>query len=145
MRRIATFAGLALALALPATAAGAGKIALKGEVVGVPTSGVAITITKDQASIGKITKLNFNRVPLSCSDGQTGVVSGSSTRSFEVRGKNFTRRTRIAGPGIQNGFFRVSGKFRRGGRVAKGFVRFSLKTTTGAGCGSDNVRWKAAK
>ncbi len=144
MRRIGICAGLVLVMVFPATAL-AEQIKLKGEIVGVPTSGVRITITKDDGAIGKISKLSFNRVPLTCSDGSAASVSGSALQAFEVRGKNFTRRTSIAGPGIQNGFFRVSGKFRRGGKTAKGFVRFSLKTTTGAGCGTDNVRWKASK
>jgi hypothetical protein len=144
MRHVAALAGIVVVLAVPATAS-AGKIKLQGNVAGTPSSNVQLTVRKDEGDLEKITKLKFQRVPLNCSDGTSGAISGQTVRSFEVRGKDFTRRTRIAGPGISKGFFRVSGKFRRGGRVAKGFVRFAITSTTGAGCGTGNVRWKATK
>ena len=144
MRRIATMTGILILLAVPATAA-AGKVRLQGEVAQAPASNVQITVSKKQGNLQAITKLKFARVPLNCDDGTNGAITGQATHSFKVRGKDFTRRTRIEGVGIDKGYFRVSGKFRRGGKVAKGFVRFAIKATTGAGCGTGNVRWKAAK
>ena len=144
MRRIATLGGVVILLVMPASAS-AGKIKLQGTVAGAPASNVQITVTKNHGNLQQITKLKFARVPLNCSDGTAGAITGQSTGSFKVRGKDFTRRTRIEGIGIEKGHFRVSGKFRRGGKVAKGFVRFAIKATSGAGCGTGNVRWKAAK
>jgi hypothetical protein len=144
MRRFAVLAILVVVLALPAAAI-AGKIELKGGVAGAQGSSVQVTVTKKSGHIGKITKLKFQRVPLNCQDGQAAAISGRTLRSFPVRGKDFTRKTKISGPGIGNGFFRVSGKFRRGGKVAKGSVRFSIQRTDGVGCGTGNQRWKATK
>lgn len=144
MRRVAMLAVFVVALALPA-AATAGKIKLDGGVTGAQGSNVQLTVTKNGGEIGKITKLKFQRVPLNCQDGQAGAISGRSLRSFPVSGRDFTRRTKISGVGIKKGFFRVSGKFRRGGKVAKGSVRFSIKRTDGVGCGTGDVRWKAQK
>ena len=145
MRRVAVLTTIALALLLPATAAGAGKIRLEGEVAFAAGSKVLITVTKKEGHIGKITKLKFQRVPLNCQDGQGGAISGRTLGSFPVRGKDFTRKTKISGPGIRNGFFRVSGRFRRGGKTAKGKVRFSIKRSDGIGCGTGDVFWKATK
>jgi hypothetical protein len=144
MRRVAVLAVFVLALALPATAT-AGKVELRGAVTGAQGSSVQVTVTKKGGEIRKITKLKFQRVPLNCQDGQAGAISGRALRSFPVSGKDFTRKTRIEGPGIQKGYFRVSGKFRRGGKVAKGSVRFAVKRTDGVGCGTGDVRWKARK
>lgn len=144
MRRVAVLTVFMLVLALPATAA-AGKVKLRGAVTGAQGSAVQVTVTKKGGEIRKITKLKFQRVPLNCQDGQGGAISGSTLRSFPVRGKDFTRKTRISGLGIKKGHFRVSGKFRRGGKVAKGSVRFAIKRTDGVGCGTGNVRWKARK
>jgi hypothetical protein len=144
MRRVAVLTVFMLALALPATAA-AGKVKLRGAVTGAQGSAVQLTVTKEGGEIRKITKLKFQRVPLNCQDGQGGAISGSTLRSFPVRGKDFTRKTRISGLGIKKGHFRVSGKFRRGGKVAKGSVRFAIKRTDGVGCGTGDVRWKARK
>ena len=41
------------------------------------------------------------------------------------------------------GYFKATAKFRRGGKAAKGSVRFAFKTTVGTGCGTDSVRWRA--
>jgi hypothetical protein len=145
MRRVAALTALAVALALPAAAMGAGKIKLEGGVAGAQASNVQVTVTKKGGEIGKITKLKFQRVPINCQDGQGGAISGRTLGSFQVRGRDFTRRTRISGPGIQNGFFRVSGRFRRGGKVAKGSVRFAIQRPDGIGCGTGDLRWKAVK
>ena len=145
MRRIAAIATFALVLALPAEDAVAGKIKLDGEVTGAEGSRVQITVTKKSGHIGKITKLKFQRVPLNCEDGQAAAISGRTLGSFPVRGKDFTRRTRISGVGIKKGFFRVTGRFRRGGKVAKGGVRFAIKRSDGVGCGTGDLRWKASK
>jgi hypothetical protein len=145
MRRVVTvFVVGLIALAMPGVAS-AGKVKLGGGVAGAPSSKVQITVTKKHGNLGKITKLKFNRVPITCADGLNTAINGRTVRSFRVSGNKFTKRTRIAGPGIKNGFFRASGKFRRGGKVAKGFVRFSVKRTDGVGCGTDTQRWKAKK
>jgi hypothetical protein len=147
MRKVALFATLVLALtvAVPASSSAAGKLRLTGAVAFAPGSKVQLTVTKKRGHIGKITKLKFQRLPLNCQDGQAVAISGRTLRSFPVRGKDFTRRTKISGTGIRNGFFRVTGKFRRGGKVAKGAVRFSIKRTDGVGCGTGDLRWKAEK
>jgi hypothetical protein len=147
MRKVALLATLVLALALfvPASSSAAGKLKLEGAVAFAQGSKVQLTVTKKSGHIGKITKLKFEGLPLNCQDGQTAAISGRTLRSFPVRGKDFTRRTKISGPGIRNGFFRVTGNFRRGGRVAKGAVRFSIKRTDGVGCGTGDLRWKATK
>jgi hypothetical protein len=147
MRKLALLATLVLALALfvPASSSAAGKLKLEGAVAFAQGSKVQLTVTKKSGHIGKITKLKFEGLPLNCQDGQTAAISGRTLRSFPVRGKDFTRRTKISGPGIRNGFFRVTGNFRRGGRVAKGAVRFSIKRTDGVGCGTGDLRWKATK
>ena len=144
MRRIATLGVIAVLLVVPAGAS-AGKLKLQGAVAGAPASKVQLTVTKNHGNLQQITKLKFARVPLNCSDGTSAAITGQSLRSFKVRGKDFTRRNRVEGIGIEKGYFRVSGKFRRGGKVAKGFVRFAIKTTSGTGCGTGNVRWKAVK
>ena len=51
----------------------------------------------------------------------------------------------MRGVGIDKGYFKASGKFRRGGKAVKGRVRFAFKTAPGAGCGTDSVRWRAEK
>ena len=147
MRRVAVLATLASRSRwrCPASAAAAGKIKLEGEVAFAEGSKVTLTVTKKSGHIGKITKLKFQRVPLNCEDGQGGAISGRTLGSYAVRGKDFTRRTKISGTGIKNGFFRVAGRFRRGGKVAKGSVRFSIKRTDGVGCGTGDLRWKALK
>jgi hypothetical protein len=144
MRRVAVLAVFALALALSATAT-AGKVQLGGAVSAAPGSKVKLTITKQGGEIRKITKLKFQRVPINCQDGQGGAITGRALRSFPVSGKDFTRKTRIQGVGIQKGYFRVSGKFRRGGKVAKGSVRFAIQRPDGVGCGTGDLRWKAEK
>jgi hypothetical protein len=145
MRRVVAVCVVALiAVAVPSVAS-AGKVKLSGGVAGAPASKVQITVTKKHGNLGKITKLKFSRVPITCADGLNTAINGRTVRSFRVSGNKFTKRTRIAGPGIKNGFFRASGKFRRGGKVGKGFVRFSVKRTDGVGCGTDTRRWKAKK
>jgi hypothetical protein len=147
MRKVALLATVVFAfvLALPASSSAGGKLRLEGEVAFAPGSKVKLTVTKKRGHIGKITKLKFQRVPLNCQDGQGGAISGRTLGSFPVRGKDFTRKTRISGTGIKNGFFRVSGRFRHGGKTAKGKVRFSIKRTDGIGCGTGDVFWKVTK
>jgi hypothetical protein len=145
MRRVvAVCVAVVVVLAVPSVAS-AGKVKLGGGVAGAPASKVQITVTKKHGNLGKITKLSFNRVPITCADGLNTAISGRTIRSFRVSGNKFQKRTRIVGDGIKKGYFRASGKFRRGGKVAKGFVRFSVKRSDGVGCGTDTQRWKARK
>ena len=37
----------------------------------------------------------------------------------------------MLGTGIDHGYFKATGKFRRGGKAVKGNVRFAFKTTHG--------------
>ncbi len=143
MRKAGLCVALACVLALPATAS-ANTYKLKGGIVGSPGTGVTAKVKKTSGKVKQIRSLEFKRVPVRCDDGSTGTLN-STFPQFGLNGKDFTRRTRIEGTGIQNGFVRVSGKFRRNGRVVKGFVRFSFKSSAGSGCGTDNVRWKAKK
>ena len=143
MRKAGLYVALACVLALPATA-GANTYKLRGGIVGSPGTGATAQVKKKSGEIKQIRSLEFKRVPVRCEDGSTGTLNATFPQ-FGVNGKDFTRRTRIQGTGIQNGFVRVSGKFRRNGRVVKGFVRFSFKSSAGSGCGSDTVRWKARK
>ena len=128
-----------------AAGASAVTIKLKGEVVGQPKSNVQVTVRKEHGDLTKITKLVFKRVAATCEDGTGGAINGSDPRDFSISGKNFTRKTRVLGPGIDHGYFKSSGRFRRGGKALTGKVRFAFKTTAGVGCGTGNPKFKAAK
>jgi hypothetical protein len=132
------------ALALPGSAAAA-NIKLKGEVIGQPSSGVQVTVKKEHGDLTKITKLRFNRVAATCSDGSSGAISGSDPRDFSISGKSFTRKTRVLGTGIDRGYMKVSGAFHGGGKTLTGKVRFAFKTTAGVGCGTGKPKFKATK
>jgi hypothetical protein len=137
-------AGAALALALPSGAAAA-TLHLGGSVVGEPRSRAQITVVKRHGLVVAISKIKFTRVAVTCSDGSSGAINGVDTRTFTVRGKNFTRKTRIEGSGIEHGYFRATGRFSRGGKAVAGNLRFAFKATSGAGCGTGKARWKAQK
>jgi hypothetical protein len=137
-------AAAVVALAFPAWAA-AGSINLKGQVVGQPQSRASITVVKKHGDLVAIGGISFKRVAVLCSNGTSGAISGSDSRRFKIRGKNFTRKTRVLGPGIDHGYFRATGKFRRGGKAVKGNVRFAFTASDGAGCGTGKVRWRAEK
>ena len=143
MRKIAACAAVVAALALPATAS-AEKFKLEGNIIGVDASEVTVGVQKRHGEIRRIGSMKFRRVPVTCSDGSQGAINGNLP-SFPVRGKEFTRKATIQGTGIDSGFVRVSGRFRRSGRVLKGSVRFSFKADSGAGCGTDDQRYKASK
>jgi hypothetical protein len=143
MRKIGVCAAVVAALALPATAS-AEKLKLEGKVIGVAESKVAVGVQKRHGEIRRIGSMRFRRVPVTCSDGSQGAIDGNLP-SFPVRGKSFTRKATIQGTGIDSGFVKVSGRFRRSGRVVKGSVRFSFKAEGGAGCGTDVRRYKASK
>lgn len=139
---VAVFAAVML-IALPATAS-AKSYTLKGTVAGVTTAKVTVKVkVKKGGQIARINALEFKQVPVTCADGSSGAISASFP-AFPVRGKDFTRRTKITGVGIDEGFVRVAGAFRRGGKTAKGQVRFAFQSG-GAGCGTDDVAWKAVK
>ena len=145
MRRTTLFSFVILAaLVLPA-GANAGKVTLHGSLAGQPKSGVRVTVQKQHGNLGKVTQLKFTKVAALCDDGSGGLIAGQITRAFRVSGNKFTKKTRVGGVGIDKGYFRASGTFRRGGKNLAGRVRFSFKTTTGAGCGTGNVRYQAAK
>ena len=98
------------------------------------------------ATCGKITKLKFQRVPLNCEDGQGGAISGRTLGSYAVRGKDFTRRTKISGTGIRERHLPRRGQVpAAAARSPSGSVRFSIKRTDGVGCGTGDLRWKAQK
>jgi hypothetical protein len=147
MRRIGTVAAPALvAVASLALASGASaeKLRLKGEIVGQPQSKAQITVLRNKhKNLKGILKVKFTKVNATCDDGSSGTISGADPRPFSIGGKNFTRKTRVLGTGIDKGYFKATGKFRRGGKAVKGKVRFAFKTTSGAGCGTGNVAWRA--
>ncbi|MQA74448.1 MAG: hypothetical protein GEU88_08950 [Solirubrobacterales bacterium] len=143
MRKIGACAALVAALALPATAS-AEKVKLEGTVTDVPSSKVKVGVKKKHGEIRKITSMKFRKVPVTCSDGSSGAINGNLPL-FPVRGNDFTRKAKIRGTGIESGFVKVAGKFRRGGKVVKGTVRFSFKSESGAGCGTDEQAFKATK
>ncbi|HEX2129581.1 MAG TPA: hypothetical protein VHF58_10240 [Solirubrobacterales bacterium] len=132
---------VSLAVAVPAQA---DKLKLRGSLIGVPTATVKMGVEKRHGDIKRVTSITFKRVPVNCADGTGGEIQGQLT-GFGVRGKDFTRKGPIRGTGINNGFLRVAGKFSRGGKVAKGNVRFSFQNNAGAGCGTDDVNWKARR
>jgi hypothetical protein len=144
VKRTIPAAAAVAALAFPAWAA-AGSINLKGQVVGQPRSKAAITVVKKHGDLVAIGGISFKRVAVLCSNGTGGTISGSDSRRFKIRGKNFTRKTRVLGPGIDHGYFRATGKFRRGGKAVKGNVRFAFTASDGSGCGTGKVRWRAEK
>jgi hypothetical protein len=136
---------LVFILALPATA-GAAKVKLDGAVVGQPDSRAQITVRKRHHKLRQVTKLAFSKVDVSCQDGTAGQISGHVTRSFAIRGKDFTRKSRLDAIGIDNGYFKATGRFRGGGKSVSGKVRFAFKlSSNGTGCGTGEVRWKASK
>jgi hypothetical protein len=145
IRRVGPVTVIALlALAFP-TSALAGKVKLNGAVAGSPKSKVTFVVQKKNGNLGKITKMKFTKVNVNCSDGTAGLIGGQSTKAFRVSGNHFTKKSKIFGTGIDKGYFRASGKFRRGGKQLTGKVRFSIRTTSGAGCGTGNVKFAAAK
>lgn len=136
---VALIAGLALA-----ASASAAKLKLRGQIVGQPQSKAQITVIRDRHNnLQAVGRIKFTKVTATCDDGTGGAISGSDPRQFPISGKNFTRKTRVQGVGIDHGYFKATGKFRRGGKAVKGSVRFAFKTTSGAGCGTDSVRWRA--
>ena len=147
MRKAGSLAGLALvALASLALASGASaeKLRLKGEIVGQPQSKAQITVLRNKhKNLKSVLKVKFTKVAAKCQDGSGGTISGSDPRQFPISGKNFTRKTRVLGTGIDHGYFKAAGKFRRGGKAVKGSVRFAFKTTSGVGCGTGKVKWRA--
>ena len=145
MRRVSIGALVALvAIGTLAAGASAEKLKLKGQLVGQPRSKAQLTIVRDKHNnLEAVKKIKFTRVAATCSDGSGGAISGADPRSFSIHGKNFTRKTRVLGTGIDHGYFKATGKFRRGGKAVKGTVRFAFKTTTGAGCGTGRVVWRA--
>ncbi len=147
MRTIRIAAALTLVAAATlglAAGASAKKLKLEGQVVGQAQSRVQITVVRDShKNLKAVTKVAFKKVTATCSDGTGGAISGADPRPFSIGGKNFTRKTRVLGTGIDHGYFKATGKFRRGGKAVKGNVRFAFKTTTGAGCGTGKLRWRA--
>jgi hypothetical protein len=147
MRRVGTLAALALvALASLGLASGASaeKLRLKGQIVGQPQSKAQITVLRNRhRNLKGVLKVKFTKVNATCEDGSSGTISGSDPRPFGISGKNFTRKTRVLGTGIDKGYFKATGTFRRGGKAVKGKVRFAFKLTSGVGCGTGNVVWRA--
>lgn len=145
MRKVGMIAMVTLIAGLVlATSASAAKLKLRGQIVGQPQSKAQITVIRDSHNnLQAVRKLKFTKVAATCDDGTGGAISGSDPRQFPISGKNFTRKTRIKGIGIDKGYFKATAKFRRGGKAVKGSVRFAFKTTAGAGCGTDSVRWRA--
>jgi hypothetical protein len=136
---------LALTLALVVSGVAlAGKIRHEGSLVGVTGTSVKFAVKKKAGDLVSISNLRFQNIPVTCSDGTGGTISGEMP-NFPVRGKEFTRRGPVTGPGINNGRLRVAGRFRRGGRVAEGQVRVSFKAANGAGCGTNDRPWKTTK
>lgn len=144
-RRVGPAIAVALiALAFP-TGALAGKVKLKGAVAGQPKSNVTFVVQKHNGNLGKITKMKFTKIGVNCNDGTAGLIGGQTTKPFRVSGNHFTKKTKLFGTGIDKGYFRASGSFRKGGKQVTGKVRFSLKAETGAGCGTGNVKYAAAR
>lgn len=127
-----------------ATGASANSFKLKGSLVGNPTAKVTVKVKKNGSGIVAVKGMKFTNVPATCSDGSGGVIGGS-INPFPVDKNNFNRKGRISGAGITNGFLKVGGHFSRGGKAISGKVRFSFKIDSGAGCGTDDLRWKAQK
>jgi hypothetical protein len=141
---LGTAAATAVMLVLPSGAAAA-QLHLRGQVVGQPSSKAQITVVKKHGDLTAISSIKFTRVAVTCSDGTSGAISGSDPRTFKIHGKNFTRKTRVLGVGIDHGYFRATGKFRKGGKAVKGGVRFAFKASSGAGCGTGKLTWRASK
>jgi len=135
---------VAIASLALASSASAEKLRLKGEIVGQPQSKAQITVLRNKhKNLKAVLKVKFTKVQATCQDGTGGAISGSDPRQFAISGKNFTRKTRVLGTGIEHGYFKATGKFRRGGKAVKGTVRFAFKTTSGVGCGTGKVPWRA--
>ena len=144
MKKAGLCAAVVLASLAVAVPAQADKLRLQGSLIGVPTATVKMGVQKKHGDIKRVTSITFKHVPVNCADGSAGEIQGQLL-GFGVRGREFTRKGPIRGTGIHNGFLRVAGKFSRGGKVAKGKVRFSFQNDAGAGCGTDDVDWKARR
>ena len=84
--RKAGSAGIGAAVAvlglIPAAAAGADTIKHEGSISGRPAAKVKFAVKKDDGQLQKVTNLRFNRVPVTCEDGNTGAVTA---RAAELR------------------------------------------------------------
>jgi hypothetical protein len=125
------------ALTIPAVA-DANKIRHRGSVQGDERSKVQFKVKKKKGDLVKVTGLQFRRVDVTCDDGAVGEVT-ARIPDFRLKGKKFTRKGPLRGPGINNGSLRAFGKLRSGGRKAKGNVRIAFKSDSGAGCGTGRL------
>lgn len=143
--RKATMTGVAvLALALPA-AASADTIKHEGSIDGVPEAEVKFAVKKTDGELLKVTDLRFNHVPVTCDDASSGTVT-AQLPSFGLRGRDkFTRKGPIQGAGISDGTLRAFGKLASNGKQARGNVRIAFKSSSGAGCGTNDLNWSTAK
>lgn len=139
-RRVLGVLVATLALAVPATA-DAKKIKHRGSIQGVPTAKVKFSVKKKRGKIVKVANMTFKDLPVLCANGASGTITAIMP-SFNPHGKSFTKRGPIRGPGINNGTLRVHGKFRKGGRKAKGNVQIAFKSDAGFGCGTGKRSWK---
>lgn len=136
----AAMTALLVALTVPA-AAEANKIAHRGSIVGVPSAKVKFKVKKKQGDLRSVSNLRFKQIPVQCDDGASGFIT-AEIPNFPLSGKKFTRKGPIRGPGVSNGTLRAFGKFRRGGRVARGNVKIAFKASSGVGCGTNRLKWK---
>jgi hypothetical protein len=141
--RLATALTAVLLLALPALAQ-AGSIKHRGKITGVPGTVVKFAVKKQGGELKSIANMTFTDVPVICEDDRDGDITVELPR-FPVSGKEFTRKGKIEGDAINDGFLRVSGKFSDAGRRASGQIRISFKSDRGAGCATNDVAWKTRK
>ena len=133
-----------LALALPG-AAEAAKIKHEGKIDGEPGSTVGFAVKKEHGELTRVTAMSFRDVPVTCTGGVGGTVTGLLP-GFSINGNDFDREGTLEGRGIEDGELRVDGEFDRGGREASGGVRFSFHSSaTGADCRTGKVAWKTAR
>jgi hypothetical protein len=124
---------------------GVKKFKLHGHIKGVPMTPVTVAVkTDDRGRVRQVIAMKFRGVPVTCSDTSSGAINGNMP-TMRVRRNNFAAKTSIEGTGIESGVVRVSGKFRRGGRVVKGDVRFTFEVKSGASCTTGKRRYKATK
>ena len=120
------------------------KLRLSGGIVGQPRSKAQVTVLRNEnKKLKAILDVKFTRITAECDDGTSGTISGQDPRRFGIGGKSFTRKTRVVGTGIDHGYFRATGKFRRGGKAVDGKVTFTFTLNGGAKCDTGQVAWRA--
>jgi hypothetical protein len=134
---------LIVAMALPATVAGAGTNHSNDLTSGAAAARgtqlqVSFTVLKQGRVPIAIRRFRFRGLAMSCDGGSTEVIRGRIAR-IKVNNNRFAHTIRRPGKRV-----RVAGRFIHRGRVVKGTIRGKGDFGTSTNCGSGLVRWRAS-